>query len=207
VIHRDGVILRCSIILHRNIDDRNSDMPGLGETTAMLARLRGGSTIGQTAAGVMRANNVFGPNPGQLTMLSYRPAQLVPGAPLVIVLHGCTQTAEAYAANAGWLQLAERFGFVVIAPQQAPANNPNRCFNWFARGDVARGGGEAASIAAMVAHAVAEHELDPERVFITGLSAGGAMTAAMLASYPELFAGGRSSPAYPTGWRTMSKRR
>lgn len=174
-------------------------MPGLGDTTAMLARLRKTASIPSASGGALERTASFGPNPGQLTLLSYRPEQLPPGAPLVVVLHGCTQSAEAYGVNAGWLTLADRFGFMILAAEQPSSNNPNRCFNWFSPGDVRRGEGEAASIASMVAHLVAAHGLDAERVFITGLSAGGAMTAAMLAAYPELFAGGAVIGGLPYG--------
>lgn len=174
-------------------------MPSLGDTTAMLARLRRASPPSTKGQGLLARTESFGPNPGQLDMLSYRPEGLAPGAPLVVVLHGCTQTAEAYADNAGWLALADRFGFMVLAPQQSPTNNPNRCFNWFSPGDVRRGEGEAASIAAMTVHAIDAHALDAQRVFITGLSAGGAMTAAMLAVYPDLFAGGAIIAGLPYG--------
>jgi len=174
-------------------------MPGLGETTAMLRRLRSASPLFSEGHGALTATEAFGPNPGQLTMLSYAPEGLSPRAPLVVVLHGCAQTAEAYAANAGWLALADRFGFAVLAPQQSSANNPNRCFNWFSPADVRRGEGEAASIASMAAHMIQAHDLDAERVFVTGLSAGGAMTATMLATYPDLFAAGAVIAGLPHG--------
>ena len=132
----------------------------------------------------------FGPNPGNLRARCYIPAGLKRGAALVVVLHGCTQTAAGYDAGAGWSTLADRAGFALLFPEQVRANNPNNCFNWFQPGDVARMGGEAESIAGMVRWTVATHGLDPTQVFITGLSAGGAMTAAMLATWPELFAGG-----------------
>src|SRR5207245_2517088 len=78
-------------------------------------------------------------------------------------------------------------------------NNPNLCFNWFQHGDVTRGEGEVLSIRQMIAQMIAAHELDPARVYITGLSAGGAMTAAMLATYPELFAGAAIIAGLPYG--------
>ncbi|WP_425995174.1 extracellular catalytic domain type 1 short-chain-length polyhydroxyalkanoate depolymerase [Caulobacter sp. DWR1-3-2b1] len=168
-------------------------MPGLAETTAMLARLRkaSGPSPLMTAGNRTLVETVgFGENLGALKMLSHAPKGLASGAPLVVVLHGCAQTAESYAVNGGWIALADRLGFAVLAPEQVATNNPNRCFNWFEPGDTARGRGEAASIAAMVAAAIQAHDCDPRRVFITGLSAGGAMTAAMLATYPDLFAGG-----------------
>ena len=178
-------------------------MAGLEETTAMLARMRrqaeAFSAAGAAGESRMIETADFGENPGSLRMLSYVPEGLEPGAPLVVVLHGCTQRAEAHAEAAGWLTLADRYGFAVVAPEQRGSNNPNRCFNWYEPGDAARGGGEPASIRAMVAHAVAEHGLDPERVFVTGLSAGGAMTAVMLATYPDVFAGGGVVAGLPFG--------
>jgi poly(hydroxyalkanoate) depolymerase family esterase len=178
-------------------------MPRLGETTELLARLRGRARNGPAVpyAGETRLKETldFGHNPGGLRMLTYVPAGLAPGAPLVVVLHGCTQRAEAHAQAAGWLTLADRCGFAVLAPEQTPANNPNRCFNWFQPEDATRGRGEAASIRAMVAHAVRTHGLDPRRVFVTGLSAGGAMTAVMLAAYPEVFAAGAVVAGLPYG--------
>lgn len=191
-----GLMLRCSIVT-LGPRPQETTMPSLGDTTAMLRRARGRAAAGASQsrrpdgpASRMVESTAFGGNPGALRMLTYVPTGLARGAPLVIVLHGCTQGAGAYARDAGWLTLAERHGFVVVAAEQTAANNPNRCFNWFSPGDTRRGHGEAASIAAMAAYAVAEHELDAERVFVTGLSAGGAMTAVMLATYPDVFAGG-----------------
>jgi poly(hydroxyalkanoate) depolymerase family esterase len=174
-------------------------MPSLGDTTAMLARLRRASFSAPDAIGRLERTDDFGVNPGHLTMLSYRPEGLASGSPLVVVLHGCTQTAAAYAEGAGWLDLADRMGFMILAPQQAQSNNPNRCFNWFLAGDIRRGKGEGASIAAMVGHLLDAHDLDPQRVFVTGLSAGGAMAGVMLAVYPDLFAGGAVIAGLPYG--------
>ena len=187
-------MLQCSIIAPGRIAAAaRVTMPGLGETTAILARLRRTTTmnpLGTAAGGALVETVAFGENPGALRMLSHAPGALKPGAPLVVVLHGCTQTAEGHAVSGGWIALADRLGFAVLAPEQVAANNPNRCFSWFEPGDTTRGRGEAASIAAMVAAMVRDHDCDPRRVFVTGLSAGGAMTAVMLAAYPELFAGG-----------------
>ena len=129
-------------------------------------------------------------NPGNLTARIYVPAGLEGSAPLVVVLHGCTQDAAVYDHGSGWSRLADRHGFILLFPEQVRANNPMLCFNWFAVGDSQRGMGEAASIANMVAAMKKAHAIDPKRIFVTGLSAGGAMAAVMLATYPELFAGG-----------------
>jgi poly(hydroxyalkanoate) depolymerase family esterase len=123
-------------------------------------------------------------------MFAYAPEGLAREAPLVIALHGCTQTAAEYDQGTGWSSLADSFGFAVVYPQQQPANNPKNCFSWFLPADIARGHGEALSIREMIEHAIATFGLDRRKVFVTGLSAGGAMASVMLATYPEVFAGG-----------------
>lgn len=147
----------------------------------------------------LRKFSDFGDNPGALHAFSYVPKALTPGAALVVVLHGCTQHAAGYDRGSGWSQLADRHGFALLFPEQARSNNPNLCFNWFQPKDMARGQGEAASIAAMIGAMVDRHGIDPARVHITGLSAGGAMTASMLAAYPELFASGAILAGLPHG--------
>nr|VFJ95151.1 MAG: esterase, PHB depolymerase family [Candidatus Kentron sp. LFY] len=132
----------------------------------------------------------FGSNPGNLRMFTYVPRDLPAGAPLVVALHGCTQTAAAYDEGAGWSQLADRFGFSLLLPQQHWSNNPLRCFNWFRPEDTARDGGEPLSIRQMIGRMLADHGLDGRAVYVTGLSSGAAMTSVMLATYPDLFAGG-----------------
>ena len=141
----------------------------------------------------------FGGNPGALGARIHVPAGLPRGAALVVVLHGCTQTAAGYDRGAGWSALADAHGFALLFPEQHKANNAQGCFNWFLPQDTRRGEGEAASIAAMIRAMTVRHRLDPARTFITGLSAGGAMAGAMLATYPELFAGGAIIAGLPYG--------
>jgi poly(hydroxyalkanoate) depolymerase family esterase len=141
----------------------------------------------------------FGTNPGALRMLAYVPEQLPRASALVVVLHGCGQTASGYDFGTGWSTLARRYGFALLMPEQQAANNANTCFNWFNPGDIARGRGEAASIRQMVARMVADHKIDTRRIYITGLSAGGAMTSVMLATYPEVFAAGAIIAGLPFG--------
>ncbi|MCM0676761.1 PHB depolymerase family esterase [Micromonospora phytophila] len=132
----------------------------------------------------------FGSNPGNLAMYAYRPDNLPAGAPAVVLLHGCTQNASGYFANSGWQKYADQWKFAVIVPQQSSANQSLSCFNWFVEGDITRGQGEALSIRQMVEHARNTYGSDPGRIFVSGLSAGGAMSAVMLATYPDVFAGG-----------------
>ncbi len=151
------------------------------------------------AAAVLEEVQGFGANPGGLRMLRFVPPGLPPGAPLVVVLHGCTQTAAGYDKGSGWSTLAARHGFALLYPEQQRANNGNLCFNWFETGDVTRGQGEVASIRSMVQSTIVSLKTDPARVFVTGLSAGGAMTAAMLATYPDVFAAGAIIAGLPYG--------
>ncbi len=132
----------------------------------------------------------FGSNPGKVRMYKYVPAGLPPGAPLVVALHGCDQDAKNYSLVTGWNTLAERHRFAVLYPETGVSNNPLKCWNWFRPADQARGDGEALSVKQMVDAMIAAHRLDPGRVFVTGLSAGGAMTNVLLAVYPDVFAGG-----------------
>ena len=142
------------------------------------------------AAGRLEPLPAFGDNPGDLLGFAHVPRDLPRGAPLVVVLHGCTQDAAGYDRGSGWSSLADEQGFALLYPEQQRGNNPNNCFNWFRPGDARRGRGEAESIRQMVAAMVATHGLDEKRIFVTGLSAGGAMTSIMLAAYPDVFAGG-----------------
>jgi poly(hydroxyalkanoate) depolymerase family esterase len=144
----------------------------------------------------------FGSNPGALRMFSFVPDSLQPAPALVVVLHGCGQSAAAYDLGAGWSTLAKHYGFALLMPEQASMNNAQGCFNWFNPEDTARDSGEACSIRQMIARMVGDHKIDPQRIFVTGLSAGGAMTSVMLATYPEIFAGGAIIAGLPFGVAT-----
>ena len=142
----------------------------------------------------------FGSNPGGLRMHLYTPPRIpAPGAPLIVVLHGCKQDGPAFAEHSGWLDLARRLGIPLLIPQQIAENNPARCFNWFRPTDTARGGGEAMSIRQMISLATRRFGTDRRRVFVVGLSAGGAMAVAMLAAYPAVFAAGAVVAGMPVG--------
>lgn len=132
----------------------------------------------------------FGSNPGNLKMCKYQPANLGASRPLVVALHGCTQRASDYDDETGWIKFADKYHFALLLPQQQPDNNLSKCFNWFERGDNERDKGEALSIRQMIDKIKTDAGIDPRKVYVTGLSAGGGMTAVMLAAYPEVFAGG-----------------
>ncbi|QWP75696.1 PHB depolymerase family esterase [Lysobacter sp. K5869] len=146
----------------------------------------------------------FGGNPGNLRMFAYVPPNLPADAPLVVALHGCSQSAASYDAETGWEMLAQRWRFALLLPQQQSANNSSTCFNWFEPGDTARGQGEALSIKQMIDRMRADHATSNSRVYVTGLSAGGAMAAALLAVYPDTFAGGAIVAGLPYRCATSS---
>ncbi|MCH9806951.1 MAG: PHB depolymerase family esterase [Alphaproteobacteria bacterium] len=144
----------------------------------------------------------FGSNPGNLKMY-FRPAPSSgPGrrpAPLVVALHGASQDASSFEKGIGWATLADRHGFALLMPEQQFENNPNSCFTWYLPSHTERDRGEALSIKQMILHAIDSGGIDPDRVYIAGLSAGGAMTSVMLATYPEMFAGGAIFSGLPYG--------
>ena len=132
-------------------------------------------------------------------MLRYLPKKVREAPPLVVVLHGCTQKAADYANGAGWIELADLFGFCLLLPEQRRAKNPEPVFQLVrsSRHHTRLGGSQ--SIRQMIDRTVADWNIDRDQVFVTGLSAGGAMASAMLATYPEIFAGGAIIAGLPYG--------
>ena len=179
-------------------------LAGLGRSPSGIKKFIDGlsvRSVGHAAQVVTPLQEIdsFGSNPGNLRMFSHRPPVLADNPALVVVLHGCTQSAAGYDLGAGWSTLADRYGFVLVLPEQQRSNNPNGCFNWFLPEQSQRDRGEPLSIRQMIEKSVIEHGIDRRRVFITGLSAGGAMTSIMLACYPEVFAAGAIVAGLPYG--------
>ena len=175
-----------------------SRRPPARAATLLGGMIRGALRDRAALAGVSEVA-AFGSNPGALRMLVHARPRLRAGRPLVVVLHGCGQQAVAFAAESGWLALADELGFALLLPEQIHDNNRGRCFNWFRADDVRRGSGEAMSIRQMVRVAVARYASDRRRVFIVGFSAGAGMAAAMLAAYPAVFAAGAVVAGMPVG--------
>ncbi|VXC92760.1 extracellular catalytic domain type 1 short-chain-length polyhydroxyalkanoate depolymerase [Sphingomonas sp. 8AM] len=136
---------------------------------------------------------------GRLAYMLYRPQTSSPGMPLVIMLHGCTQSPEDFAAGTGMNRLAEELGFLVAYPRQTQAANQQRCWNWFRAGDQVRGRGEPALIAGVTQDVIRMEDADATRVYVAGLSAGGAAAAIMADTYPDLFAAAGVHSGLPAG--------
>ncbi len=121
--------------------------------------------------------------------------------PLVVLLHGCNQTSEQFVAATRFTQLADRHGFLLAAPRQTRGHQAGGCWRWYESGHQGRGAGEPAILAGITADVLAEParwRVDPSRVYVAGISAGGAMALILGATYPDVVAavGVHSAPAY-----------
>lgn len=125
--------------------------------------------------------------PGTLNYFVYRPANVTGAVPLIMMLHGCTQSAKDFARGTQMNALADEIGFIVAYPEQPRSANMQKCWNWFRPGDQGKASGEPAVIAGITREIMAGEPIDPARVYVAGLSAGGAAAAIMAEAFPELY--------------------
>ncbi len=140
----------------------------------------------QLASAAFQPLKDFGENPGELTASYIQSSKQTKS--VVVLLHGCVQNAETLAVKSGFTALAKQYKFTLLLPQQSAKNNVKTCFNWFSEQDTSKDQGEVLSIKNMIS--TVKRQADAEYVFIAGLSAGGAMTSALLTHYPRLFSAG-----------------
>jgi feruloyl esterase len=133
----------------------------------------------------------FGENPGDLRMFVF---DKIPKSdslrPLVVALHGCNQNVDDYTEVTGWNKIAEYNRFYMLYPSQRMTNNLSRCFSWFNSKDTDTNDGEAYSIIEMINYMKKNYPIDTNRIYITGVSAGGAMSVSLLSNYPNIFTAG-----------------
>lgn len=145
---------------------------------------------GARAKGKFLARHHTGPAGSRAYKLYLPPQILLATAeplPLVVMLHGCTQSPDDFATGTRMNQLADEHGFLVVYPEQPAGANPSRCWNWFRTQDQKRAGGEPEIIAGIVRAVQAEHAVAKGRVYVAGLSAGAAMALVLGETHPELF--------------------
>ena len=173
---------------------REANLPSLGPGSFMKSRVAPPVPIPEGAAFLTRTftceagsrdYKVYVPSPAASHAASHAASRK---RPLIVMLHGCTQNPDDFAVGTGMNRLADEHGFIVAYPRQPASANRSACWNWFNLKDQMRDVGEPAIIAGMTRTIMAEFDIDAERVFVAGLSAGGAMAAVMSATYPDLYA-------------------
>ena len=177
---------------------RQADLTGLRPASAPLSKLRQRPTV-SVPDGAAYLTRTFACEAGSRDYRVYVPSRADGRMlPLIVMLHGCTQNPDDFAVGTRMNRLAEDHGFIVAYPEQPMSANQSACWNWFRLTHQVRDEGEPSIIAGITRAIMAEFDIDAERVYVAGLSAGGAMAAIMSAAYPELYgaAGIHSGLAY-----------
>ncbi len=163
----------------------------LGESLPGLRGLPGHRSPASEAVAPLAGTYIAGSFTGEAGTRAYKlyvPSRHDGPRPLIVMLHGCSQSADDFAAGTRMNFAAEEHGCFVVYPEQPPAANAQKCWNWFKPDDQERGRGEPALIAGITQQIMREHKIDARRVYIAGLSAGGAAAAIMGETYPDLYA-------------------
>jgi poly(hydroxyalkanoate) depolymerase family esterase len=178
---------------------RHAELSGLRRGAAQLLKLRKAPTVAVPEGAAYFARS-FACAAGSRDYKIYVPSNAkARRSPLIVMLHGCTQNPDDFAVGTGMNRLAEERGFIVAYPGQPASANPSVCWNWFDVAHQTRDEGEPAILAGVTRAVMAEFAVDPDRVYVAGLSAGGAMAAILSAAYPELYAAAGIHSGLPRG--------
>ncbi|RJE78730.1 PHB depolymerase family esterase [Paracoccus sp. JM45] len=173
---------------------------GTPNLSDILAHLRSASAAPVVPEGASFAEDSFSCAAGTRRFRTYVPASAKKGATgLVLMLHGCTQSPEDFAAGTGMNALADKQGFIVVYPHQTRGDNAQSCWNWFSRGDQQRDKGEPSILSGITRHVMSQHNVPTDQVFVAGLSAGAAMAVILGKNYPDLFHGVGAHSGLPAG--------
>jgi poly(hydroxyalkanoate) depolymerase family esterase len=198
-----GLPLDPSAVIKRALSDAGMDGASLGHTAAahmndVFRHFSDGSSLRTPSTDIRGdrvptddefASGTFDTVDGRRDYKLFVPGDFVgKRLPMVVMLHGCTQDPDDFAAGTRMNEVARSHGVIVLYPAQAPRSNASKCWNWFNPGDQHRDLGEPALLAAMTRHIAATHDVDPCRIYVAGLSAGGAMAAILGREYPDLYA-------------------
>lgn len=171
------------MICHTMKFDRRTLIKSVGSAVGTATVL---GSVGTGAASGSYTNHYY----SGFDYWKYVPDAVGAGDPLVVMLHGCSQNADQFRYETGMNAVADEKGFAVIYPDQYDGRNSAECWNWFYDSNTTRGNGEAAVIAGMTRETLDAEGLDPQRVYVAGLSAGGAMVPNLLAEYADVYAAG-----------------
>ncbi|KAG6831770.1 hypothetical protein H0H92_007922 [Tricholoma furcatifolium] len=149
------------------------------------------------ASGTYQQIYDFGPNPTNVGMFLYRPSNVPLSPPLVVAIHYCTGTAQKFFSGTEYANLADRYNYIVIYPE---APDEGGCWDVHTNDTLTHdAGGDSLGIASMIRYAIANYNVDPDRVFVTGLSSGAMMTNVLAGAYPDLFKAGAAYAGVPYG--------
>ncbi|MEO6226616.1 MAG: PHB depolymerase family esterase [Thermomonas sp.] len=186
----DDALARAGLLGRDGTPEAMPDQPP-SVPAGVVQSVEDGMAVGKPSPGQF-LSCTFASATGTLAYKLYVPASYAVGSnaavPLLVMLHGCTQTPDDFAAGTRMNAFADLHGFLVAYPAQSANANGSKCWNWFRPQDQARGGGEPALIAGMTAQVGADYRVDPARIYVAGLSAGAAMAVVLGQTYPDVFA-------------------
>jgi poly(hydroxyalkanoate) depolymerase family esterase len=200
---RAGKLVEATALLRHGVTGTTAKATATPAPSAALAHRAPNRAAGTHAVGNARfSTRSYRGDAGSLSYKLYVPSgypERKSPLPLIVMLHGCTQSPDDFAAGTRMNALAEEAQFLVAYPAQAASANASKCWNWFDSGHQRRDRGEPALIAGITREVMHDYAVDPRRVYVAGLSAGGAAAAVLGTAYPDLYAAVGVHSGLPVG--------